>query len=345
MIGLHLPREGRVLNRQGPLHILGALIALLLAAAGPALAFDLQGHRGARGLYPENTLRGFAAALAAGVSTLELDVGLTRDDVVVVVHDRRLNSDLARGPDGAYVAAPGPAIADLTLAELKRYDVGTIRPGSAYARSFPEQRAVPGTPIPTLAEVAALVRRSGNAEIRFNIEIKLSPLAPNETARPEVFVAAVVDAIRREGIAERSTIQSFDWRALRIARWIAPEIPRAYLTIAQGGGDTIQIGRPGPSPWTDGNDIDAHDGSVPKLVEVAGGRLWSPFFRDLTPIAFTEAKAYGLEVIPWTVNDPADMARLIAMGVDGIITDYPDRLRRVLDEMGLPLPPATPVTH
>jgi len=117
---------------------LGFLIAMsAMAFAAPAGAFDLQGHRGARGLAPENTLPAFATALSIGVSTLELDLAMTRDDVLVVSHDSILNPDHTRGPDGAFLATTGPAIRSLTLAEVKRYDVGRLKPGTRYAASFP----------------------------------------------------------------------------------------------------------------------------------------------------------------------------------------------------------------
>ena len=136
------------------------LIPAVLLLAAPANAFDLQGHRGARGLAPENTLAAFETALAIGVTTLELDLAMTRDGVLVVSHDRTLNPDHTRGPDGEFLSDEGPAIRSLTLAELQRYDVGRLKPGSAYAASFPEQRAVDGARIPALTELFDLVRRA-----------------------------------------------------------------------------------------------------------------------------------------------------------------------------------------
>jgi glycerophosphoryl diester phosphodiesterase len=268
---------------------------------------------------------------------------VTSDDVVVVAHDRRLNPEIARALNGTYVADPGPTIRSLALPELRRYDVGVLRPGSRYAAQFPQQKPVPGTPIPTLAEIVALVERSGNARVRFNIETKLSPLAPEETLDPAAFAAAVVDAIRALGIAERTTIQSFDWRSLREVQRLAPELPTACLTIERGRGDNIRHGAPGPSPWTAGLDIDAEGGSVPALVARAGCRIWSPFFRDLDAARLEEARRLGLAVVVWTVNEAADIAAMLDLGVDGIIGDYPDRLRAAAAERGLALPEATPV--
>jgi glycerophosphoryl diester phosphodiesterase len=321
-----------------------AALFVTLSLSAPALALDVQGHRGTRGLAPENTLPAFATALTLGVTTLEFDTAVTKDGVVVIAHDRRLNAEITKGPDGRYLTAPTPVIRTLTLEELKRYDVGVIDPETRYAKSFPEQRAVPGTPMPTLSELAALVHRSGNMNVRFNVETKLSPLAPDEALDPEAFATALVAALRAEGMAERATIQSFDWRTLKVVQRIAPEMPTSCLTIARGNGDNVQVGKPGGSPWLAGLDVDDYGGSVPRTVKATGCKVWSPFFRDVTPEAMAEAKANGLTVAVWTVNEPADMRLMIDMGADAIITDYPDRLRAVMAERGLPLPPASPVT-
>ena len=152
-----------------------AVFAGSMVASMAANAFDLQGHRGARGLAPENTLEGFALALSIGVTTLELDLGMTKDGVVVVSHDSSLNPDHTRGADGEFLKVSGPAIQSLTLAELKRYDVGRLRPGSRYAANFPAQRQIDGARIPTLAEVFDLVHRGGAGHVRFNVETKLTP--------------------------------------------------------------------------------------------------------------------------------------------------------------------------
>lgn len=319
-------------------------MAALCLAPLPAHAFDLEGHRGARGHRPENTLPAFAFALSTGVSTLELDTGITSDGAVVISHNRRLSPDITKGPDGAYLSAPGPAIHDLTLAQLRRYDVGAIRPGTDYARQFPHQVPVPGTPLPTLQDLARLVERSGNTQVRFNIETKLSPLAPADSVDPTTFATLLVEVVLTAGIADRTMIQSFDWRTLKVVQKIAPGIPTVCLTLERGPDDNIQRGRPGPSPWTAGLDVDDYGGSVPRLVKAAGCAVWSPFFRDVTDAALAEAKSLGLETVVWTVDAPEDMDALIARGVDGIITDYPDKLRAVMARHGLPLPTPTPVT-
>ncbi len=315
--------------------------AFPLMASSPAISLDLQGHRGARGLAPENTLAAFARALEIGVTTLELDCAITRDGVVVVSHDPRLNPDITRGADGKWLEAPGPAIHALEFTELQRYDVGRIRPGTAYAGRFPRQQPVDGARIPGLAEVFALVRKSGNGTERLNIETKISPLDPAQTAAPDVFARALIAAIRSAGMQDRATIQSFDWRTLAVVQKAAPEIPTVYLTAQQGFMDNLRA-KESASPWTAPLHVSHFGGSVPKMVKAAGGAVWSPYYREVARNTVREAQALGLKVVVWTVNEEADMKQMIALGVDGIISDYPDRLRRVAAEAGIVLPAATP---
>ena len=290
-----------------------------------AAGIEIQGHRGARGLLPENTIPAFERAIELGVDVLELDLGMTRDGVPVVHHDRALSPDLTRDAGGAWLAPPGPFLNSLDLAELAELDVGRAAPGSRTAERFPAQQPRDGARIPTLAEVLALGKRPEADRLRFNIETKLSPLAPEETAGPAEFARAVVAVLRAEGMVARSNLQSFDWRVLFEARKVAPDLATVCLTVEQRWLDNLQRGHPGPSPWTAGLDIDTFDGSGPRLVQAAGCAVWSPFHRDLTAETLAEAHALGLRVVVWTVNDVEDMLALARLGVDGIITDYPDR--------------------
>ena len=262
---------------------------------------DLQGHRGARGYLPENTLPGFSRALEIGVNTLELDVGVTRDGVVVVHHDRGLNPDIARGADGKWVPKALP-INSMTYAELQRYDVGRLRPGSDYAKGFPHQQPLDGTRIPRLAELFALTAQ--NKTIRFNIEPKSDADVPQETLAPEPFARALIAEVRKARVEKRCTLQAFDWRLLEVAERAAPEIATVYCTEGKG--------------------------SDPARVHAAGGRIWSPDFEMVTPERLAAARKWGMKVTVWTVNEPADIARMLAMGVDGMASDYPDRVLQQL---------------
>jgi glycerophosphoryl diester phosphodiesterase len=307
------------------------------------VSFDIQGHRGARGLAPENTLPAFARALAIGVTTLELDCAITKDGVVVVSHDPAFNPDITRGPDGEWLEKTGPAIWSLDFQDTRRYDVGRINPASAYARRWPEQQPVDGTRIPRLADLFALVKRASNETVRFNIETKISPLVPDETTTPEDFARKLVSAIRAGGMERRAAIQSFDWRTLQVVQKEAPGIPTVCLTVEKGFMDGIQRDKPS-SPWTAGFHVSRYGGSIPRLVKAAGGAVWSPYHVETTREQVKEAQALGLKVVMWTVNEPADMRRLIEWGVDGIISDRPDLLRKTAGEMGIVLPRPTPVT-
>jgi len=315
-------------------------IALTLAAwpaaalrAAPDLAFDLQGHRGARGLLPENTLPAFQRALELGVTTLEMDIAITSDGVLVISHDPLLNPEITRDASGRFLDRHGPAIHTLTWAQLQEYDVGRLNPGAGYARQFPDQQPRDGTRIPRLADVFDLVKRSGDDKVRFDIETKVNPEKPEETLAPEPFARALVEEIRKAGMASRAQVQSFDWRTLQVVQKIAPEIDTVYLTV-QRRFDNIGADRAEGSRWTAGIQHRDH-GSVPKMVKAAGGRHWAPFYGDLDAQKVKEAQSLGIKVLAWTVNDPAVMERMLGYGVDGLITDRPDLARQLLEERGI----------
>lgn len=327
-----------------------APVSLFLASQPPdadgqfkARAFDLQGHRGARGLLPENSLPAFEKALALGVTTLELDTVMTADGVVVVHHDRRLMPERTRDAAGDWLEEEDAApLIGLTEAELAAYDIGHARPGSRVARRYPEQQGLDGVAIPTLAEVLARAEALSGGRIRYNIETKITPLSPDDSAEPAAFAAALVETIRAAGVAGRAAVQSFDWRSLLRVQEIAPEIETVYLTAEQSWLDNLGRGARQPSPWLGGLAIDWSEVTPAAAVKAAGGAVWSPYYRDLKEQDLREAQALGLRVVVWTVNDPGDMASLIDLGVDGIITDYPDRARRVMEQKEMPLPPAFP---
>ena len=306
------------------------------------MAFDIEAHRGGRALLPENTLPAFANALSMGVDTLELDINITRDNAIIVSHERVLNPDLARDALGNYIAPPGIPFVTLSLDEVKAYDVGQIRPDSDYARQFPDQRALPGTRIPKLSEVFDLVRRSGDAHVRLNIETKIDPDHPDQSPAPERFVTLLLDLLKAEKFGNRVMVQSFDWRTLQLVQKLAPAIPTVYLTIQMGRSPTISLDQ--ATRWTAGFNPADHDHSVPRTIKAAGGAIWSPFFRDVDAALISESHRLGLKVVVWTVDKADDMARLIDLGVDGIISDNPDLLRKVAAEKGLPLPQGAPVT-
>lgn len=312
-----------------------AFVAAMAAAATlGAQAFDLQGHRGARALAPENSLAGFELALKHGVSTLELDIAITRDGVLVIHHDLALNPDVTRDANGRWLDTPSAPISTMSFAELQRYDIGRLRPGSRYGANYPQQQAIDGTRIPRLADLFDLVKRSGNDGVRFAIETKLNPLLPDATRPPEEFARLLLDEIRKAGMAQRVQILSFDWRTLQVVQRLAPGMPTVYLSAQQRWLDNIAADKPEGSPWTAGFQHREY-GSVPRMIKAAGGTIWSVYFGDLDAAKVKEAQALGLKVLTWTVNDEAVMGRMIDLGIDGLITDRPDLARALLTPRGI----------
>ncbi|MCU4160234.1 glycerophosphodiester phosphodiesterase [Acidiphilium sp. AL] len=279
------------------------------------------GHRGARGLLPENTLEGFACAHAIGLTGVEFDVGLSEDGIAAVHHDPRPNPDIARAADGIYVGKDAPLLRDLPYARIAQYDVGRLRPGSDYEARYPDQRPIDGAHIPSLdAALGAL------AGLDLLIEVKTFPDRPDDTAAPEAMAASVIASLRRNGALEDAVLFAFDWRVLRVAAALEPCLRRCCLSAP----DTVAEGR----LWLDGADLGQFDGRLPRAVAATGAACWAPFHASLDQADLAEAQSLGLRVLPWTVNTPEAFERMIALGVDGMISDRPDLARSAVEAVG-----------
>ena len=311
------------------------VLACVVVLAGCAQTFDLQSHRGGRGLMPENTLAAFRHALEMGVTTLELDIAITADGIPVISHEPALNPVLTRDAQGRWIKEPGPLIKSLTLVQVQSFDVGRADPGTAYGRQFQQQQASDGERIPTLASLFKLVKDLGASDVRFDIETKIFPNKPGDTLGPEAFVNTLLPVIRDAGMAKRVMLQSFDWRTLQLVQKLEPGMETVYLTVQTPNGDNLRDGS-----WTAGLLLKDH-ASVAHMVKASGGTTWAPLHNNLDAAAVKAAQQLGLKVIPWTVNEAADLDRLISWGVDGIISDYPDRLRDAMRRAGMPLPRGT----
>lgn len=311
--------------------------------------FDLQAHRGGLGMTTEESLEGFGKAMRLGVSTLELDTQVTKDEKVVVNHDRQISAVKCRDTGPVTAGDPmypyvGKYIKDLTLDRIRTLDCGYQQlPG------FPEQEVVEGFRMVELKDVLNLVKSYRARQVKLNIETKVEAGAPEQTAPRALFVRRVYEEIHRSGIERQVTIQSFDWGALKAMHRLAPKWPLVALTNY----DFLQVGQPGASPWLGGIDADDYGGDFVKAAATIpgvealspnygfpqSGKVGDPGFRfyaDATMVA--EAHARGLKVIPWTCDDPATVEALMDRGVDGIITDYPDRVRQIMAERGMRLP-------
>ena len=290
------------------------------------------GHRGAAGLLPENTLAAFKRGCELGIDAIELDVLVSADGELVVHHDFKLKPEIARTSDGVWISSGSqPAVRDLTVAQLKAYDVGRLQPKTSYAARYPEQAPADGERIPTFQEVIDLFKQSCRPATRLFVEIKTSPEEPNRTPPPEAIADQAVKMLQDAGIVERTWVLSFDWRSLVHIQKTAPAIPTVYLSIVGPGLNNLKPNRPGPSPWLAGLDIDDFNGSAPRAVKAAGGRIWSPYFKNLTPETLAEARGLGLLVSVWTPDSPDDLKKMIDMKVDAITTNRPDVLKRLLD--------------
>jgi glycerophosphoryl diester phosphodiesterase len=319
--------------------------------------FDLQAHRGGLGLVVENTLPAFANALELGVSTLELDVQITEDGHAVVTHDRDpspakcVDTAPAFAGDPEFPYVPGQRfVRDLTLAQVRTIDCGSLR-----LPQFPQQQLAPGARMPLLSEVFALVNSYRAHKVTLNIETKVEAGAPQQTAPREQFVQVVAREVHKAGLRDQVTIQSFDWGALMRMRQVDRRLPVVALTNGQ---QFLQAGQPGASPWLGGLDIDDFPGSLQqKFVAAAasfgaaavspvhgdpqGGTVNDPGYVPFTTRELVRsAHKAGMKVIPWTIDDAATIESLIDIGVDGIITDLPDRLRTIMAEHGFTLPKA-----
>lgn len=272
------------------MNLLFALMLALPASAGVLV----HGHRGTRGTLPENTLAAFDEALRVGVDVLELDLGVTKDGVVVVSHNKELDGAICLGPDGV-PAKPVP-IRSLTLEEVKQYDCGTLK-----NPRFPRQSPRPGQRIPRLAEVFELVRAStypAAAKVEFNIETKIVPGEPALSPAPEEFARLVVAEVARCGFEKRVIVQSFDRRTLEAVRRLEPRI-RLSMLISDNLPDLAALAK------------------AQKVDIISPDALW------LTKQDVEALHALGVQVAPWTINDEKGWALAVAAGADAIITDYP----------------------
>lgn len=327
---------------------LGALLTTFALTTTPVAAaasdgFDLQAHRGGRGETTEESLRAFTKAIELGVTTLELDIVLSKDGAPMVWHDPTIQSDKCTDTGPAFAGDPqypyvGKLVHDLTRAQLHTLDCGRLLSG------FPTAEVVTGNKIATLDQVFALAD-SHHAGVRYNVETKIEADKPETSATPEQFVDVILGAVRAANKVDKVEIQSFDWRSLPLVRRQEPGIPLVALwdetTWVPNSAWTADVnpavvGDPIAGAASVGANILSPGYSVPY-----GLTPKDPGFALVADKAFIDrAHSLGLKVIPWTINDTDTMRAQIASGADGIITDYPSRLRAVESELGMPLPPA-----
>jgi glycerophosphoryl diester phosphodiesterase len=304
-------------------------------------------HRGGAGLRPENTLAAFRDAVARGCDGAELDVQLSSDGEVVVFHDYRLKPEICRDASGRWLTRPTPRIKDLTLAELRTFDIGRPDPTSEYAGAHPLLKPADGERIPTLGEVIEVAKTAAKPLWLF-VELKTSFSDRDLSADPKALAEATLRVLRAHDNMERAILVGFDWPGLLQAKVLEPGIQCWFTTMAQSwfrdappppeddppSAPALQMLRhwaqTGTSPWAGGHDAVKYGGSILEAIKAAGGDGWFPMHRDATLEAIAEARALGLEVGAWTVDEPAEMKRLTGLGLDAICTDRPDLLAECL---------------
>ena len=298
----------------------------------------IHGHRGARGHAPENTLAGFETALRFGVTALELDINVSSDHRIVIHHDPQLNPAITRNPNGTWVTRFDERLYGMSVMELQQFDVGCLDARTLYGRGFPQQRPVHEQRIPTLPQLAEVLRRLGADQMLLNIEVKIDPRNPDWSPPPSKFATLLLKEVDEIGWLNKTWVQSFDWHVLQAVQDQEPMVPTGYLTSEQPDFNTVAVNDLNTSPWLAGFDPVNFNDDLALAVQQAGGSYWGPNYLDLTEPRVQRAHRAGLEVHTWTVNDPTDIARLSRWGVNGVTSDYPDRVRFELARLGVALP-------
>ncbi|GAA2851013.1 glycerophosphodiester phosphodiesterase [Streptosporangium fragile] len=299
---------------------------------------EIHGHRGARGLRPENTLPGLAHALELGVDALEFDVALTADRRLVLTHDLTVSPVTSADVRPAFPGDPlypyvGRPVGELTLAQLRTLECGVRRPRRDDDRFAPTQVPVPETRMPTLGAALGVVDAYGADHVRVHVELKSDPTRPELSADPRVFTEMVIAELDRHRMLDRAAVLSFDWRVLRVARALAPAT-RRYALIERATMDSV---------WLDGLHLADFGDDLPAAAVEAGGTTLSPDHVLVDEELARRAEKAELPLAVWTVNEPGRAAELLDLGVAAIVTDYPDRMRALWAERGMRVPaPVTP---
>ncbi len=283
----------------------------------------IYGHRGARGVLPENTLDSFQYLFDNNISAYETDILISKDLIPVVVHNFHLNPSLTKGIDGNWLENENIKIFDLTYDQLANYDVGSINKLSKYGRRFINQKKLENQKIPKLSQLLDLTFQNNSKDLIINLEIKSTPVIDNLTPAPEDMVRLVIEEAKHSDLKNNIIYSSFDWNILREIKNYDVNIPRAYLSEKSRN---IYD----QSPWMDFTPL--HNNSdLPIIIKSLGGMAWHPHHKDITKKDVTISHELNLPVNVWTVNKEADMLKMIEYGVDGIMTDYPVVLKEICD--------------
>ena len=282
----------------------------------------IYGHRGARGVLPENTLESFKYLFENNIHSYETDILISKDFIPVITHDFRLDPSYTKDINDNWIEDENIKIIDLTYDQILQFDVGTLNKLSKYGRKFVNQKSLQNQKIPKLSELLKLTSDNIVEDLLINLEIKSTPIEKNLTPEPDEMVKIIIDEVSRSNLEDRIIYSSFDWRVLREIKERDSKIPRAYLTSGARGKIYDK------SPWLDFTPL--HNGvELPELIKALGGSAWHPNYKDVNKEIVQTSHDKGLPVNVWTVNRESDMLRMIDYGVDGIMTDYPLKLKEL----------------
>ena len=290
----------------------------------------IYGHRGARGDLPENTLESFKYLFENNINAYETDILISKDLVPVITHDFRLDPSFTKDNEGNWIEDENIKIFDLTYEELSKFDVGSVNKLSRYGRRFINQKKLENQRIPKLSDLLDLSSKNKSEKLLINLEIKSTPEEENLTPEPEDTVKLIMNDINESSLKDKIIISSFDWRTLSVIKNQYPEIPRAYLTQHLTG---ININQTiyNRSPWLSFLPY-YEDHELPKIIKSQGGKAWHPYRKDITKKLVDISHQEELPVNVWTVNKEYEMLKMVEYGVDGIMTDYPLRLKELCEK-------------
>lgn len=291
----------------------------------------IYGHRGARGDLPENTLESFKYLFKNNINAYETDILISKDLIPVITHDFRLDPSFTKDNEGNWITDENIIIFDLSYEELLKFDVGSLNKLSRYGRRFVNQKTLENQKIPKLSELLELSSKNKSENLLINLEIKSTPDEENLTPGPEEMVKLVMREVNKSNLQNKIIISSFDWRTLTEIKNFYPEISRAYLSFQQQAGIKIKNTIYNRSPWMSYLPF-FEKYELPKIIKSQGGKAWHPYHKDITKKLVDISHQEDLPVNVWTVNEEYDMLKMIEHGVDGIMTDYPLRLKELCDK-------------
>ena len=296
---------------------------LLDAFRGSAKIIRIVGHRGARGLFPENSMVGFENILKMGVTLIELDVVFSKDKTPIITHDHTINPSTSRDVDGEFVNE-NIKVSSLTVEQIKNYEIGRLDLDSDYGKRFPEQAQLDGIYMPTLQELFEKMQQPEFEQMRLMVEIKSEPNYSSQDR--ENIASLVIKQIREANLSNKVLLHSFDWLLLSEFKKKDPKITTSFLTKKGYQNEsenyyTSQVFM---------QDAAGYSNSVPEKISALGGSVWCPYFKDITRDRLLSARENNLIVVVWTLNELDDIDAMIELGVDAIVTDYPLRVMSAL---------------